>query len=134
MISELRKLRKPPYAVKRCRQSPILRSGGFTVSHSVELLHSHQVKGVDQYDLKQQENVLGECRMMLPVCLKHLEAALRDLKGTLVKVEESGHKEARSTITDVEQIFQSATLSWKHWCLFSLNCGLCISFAVVTGD
>ncbi|KAG6429306.1 hypothetical protein SASPL_107355 [Salvia splendens] len=78
--------------------------------------------------------------MMIPDCCKFLEAALSDLKGTLVEVESSGQKEgpeiddAWSTITDAEQIFQSTTLSWKHWCLFSLNCGLCISFDVVIGE
>ncbi|XP_037492519.1 tubulin-folding cofactor A isoform X2 [Jatropha curcas] len=41
-------------------------------------------KGADPYDLKQQENVLAESRMMIPDCHKRLEAALADLKGTLV--------------------------------------------------
>ncbi|KAF3621258.1 Tubulin-folding cofactor A, partial [Capsicum annuum] len=41
-------------------------------------------KGADPHDLKQQENVLAESRMMVPDCHKRLEAALEDLKGTLV--------------------------------------------------
>ncbi|KAE9459950.1 hypothetical protein C3L33_08137, partial [Rhododendron williamsianum] len=59
-----------------------------------------------------QENVLAESRMMIPDCHKRLEAALTDLKGTLVELEESDHKEgqeideARSTIAGVEQLFQ----------------------------
>ncbi|KAH6767527.1 tubulin folding cofactor A [Perilla frutescens var. hirtella] len=75
-----------------------------------------KAKGADPYDLKQQENVLGESRMMVPDCRKRLEAALSDLKGTLAELEESGEKEgseiddARSTITDVEQIFQSSDI------------------------
>ncbi|KAF3613264.1 Tubulin-folding cofactor A [Capsicum annuum] len=40
-------------------------------------------KGADPHDLKQQENVLAESRMMVPDCHKRLEAALEDLKGTL---------------------------------------------------
>ncbi|XP_021671352.2 tubulin-folding cofactor A isoform X2 [Hevea brasiliensis] len=40
-------------------------------------------KGADPYDLKQQENVLAESRMMIPDCHKRLEVALADLKGTL---------------------------------------------------
>ncbi|RZB77048.1 Tubulin-folding cofactor A isoform C [Glycine soja] len=40
-------------------------------------------KGADPYDLKQQENVLAESRMMIPDCRKRLEAALADLKGLL---------------------------------------------------
>ncbi|CAL5381652.1 unnamed protein product [Camellia sinensis] len=70
-------------------------------------------KGADPYDLKQQENVLVESRMMIPDCHKHLEAALADLKGTLAELEESNQKEgpeideARSTITEVEQSFQT---------------------------
>ncbi|XP_057498605.1 tubulin-folding cofactor A-like [Actinidia eriantha] len=69
-------------------------------------------KGADPYDLKQQENVLAESRMMIPDCRKRLEAALADLKGTLVELESSKQKEgpeiddAGSTITEVEQLFQ----------------------------
>ncbi|KAL7203940.1 hypothetical protein ACSBR2_017073 [Camellia fascicularis] len=70
-------------------------------------------KGADPYDLKQQENVLAESRMMIPDCHKRLEAALADLKGTLAELEESNQKEgpeideARLTITEVEQSFQT---------------------------
>ncbi|KAI4312538.1 hypothetical protein MLD38_037344 [Melastoma candidum] len=70
-------------------------------------------KGADPYDLKQQENVLAESRMMIPDCRKRLEASLADLKQTLAELEESNQKEgvefedARSTITDVERFFQS---------------------------
>ncbi|KAI3449038.1 hypothetical protein Pfo_005703 [Paulownia fortunei] len=73
-----------------------------------------KAKGADPYDLKQQENVLAESRMMVPDCRKRLEAALSDLKGTLVELEESGQKEsseiddARSIIAEVEQLFQSS--------------------------
>ncbi|CAA2983202.1 tubulin-folding cofactor A [Olea europaea subsp. europaea] len=71
-----------------------------------------KAKGADPYDLKQQENVLAESRMMIPDCRKRLEAALDDLKGTLVELE-SNQKEgpeiedAQSTITEVEQLFQT---------------------------
>ncbi|KAK6143005.1 hypothetical protein DH2020_023353 [Rehmannia glutinosa] len=57
-----------------------------------------KAKGADPYDLKQQR----------------LEAALSDLKGTLVELEESGEKEgseiddARSIVTEVEEFFQSS--------------------------
>ncbi|KAI4370871.1 hypothetical protein MLD38_019171 [Melastoma candidum] len=70
-------------------------------------------KGEDPYDLKQQENVLAESRMMIPDCRKRLEASLADLKQTLAELEDSNQKEgieiedARSTITDVERFFQS---------------------------
>ncbi|KAG8649914.1 tubulin-folding cofactor A isoform X1 [Manihot esculenta] len=74
-------------------------------------------KGADPYDLKQQENVLAESRMMIPDCHKRLEAALADLKGTLfnfqAELEESDQKDgpdietARSTITEVAQLFQA---------------------------
>ncbi|KMT17597.1 hypothetical protein BVRB_2g035500 [Beta vulgaris subsp. vulgaris] len=70
-------------------------------------------KGADPYDLKQQENVLAESRMMIPDCRKRLESALADLKGTLAELEEADEKEgseideARSTIADVEKLFQS---------------------------
>ncbi|GFZ02910.1 tubulin folding cofactor A [Actinidia rufa] len=69
-------------------------------------------KGDDPYDLKQQENVLAESRMMIPDCRKRLEAALADLKGTLAELESSNQKEgpeiddAGSTIAEVEQLFQ----------------------------
>ncbi|OMO93100.1 Tubulin binding cofactor A [Corchorus capsularis] len=70
-------------------------------------------KGADPYDLKQQENVLAESRMMIPDCRKRLEASLADLKATLVELEEANEKEgpefedARSTITEVEKLFQT---------------------------
>ncbi|CAL1369179.1 unnamed protein product [Linum trigynum] len=67
-------------------------------------------KGADPYDLKQQENVLAESRMMIPDCHKRLEAALADLKATLVEMEESGEKgsevdDAQTTLSEVEQLF-----------------------------
>ncbi|CAL1406124.1 unnamed protein product [Linum trigynum] len=68
-------------------------------------------KGADPYDLKQQENVLAESRMMIPDCHKRLEAALADLKATLAELEESGETEepeiddARTTVSEVEQLF-----------------------------
>ncbi|KAL5834800.1 hypothetical protein ACOSQ4_014297 [Xanthoceras sorbifolium] len=63
-------------------------------------------KGADPYDLKQQENVLAESRMMIPDCRKRLEAAMADLKGTLVELEEVNQEgpeieDARSTITEL---------------------------------
>ncbi|OWM83258.1 tubulin-folding cofactor A [Punica granatum] len=70
-------------------------------------------KGADPYDLKQQENVLAESRMMIPDCRKRLEASLTDLKATLAELEESDQKEgveikeARSTITEVEHFFET---------------------------
>ncbi|GAU45625.1 hypothetical protein TSUD_254010 [Trifolium subterraneum] len=67
-------------------------------------------KGADPYDLKQQENVLAESRMMIPDCRKRLEAALEDLKGILAEfLEETDEKEgpeideARNTIVEVEK-------------------------------
>ncbi|XP_077247233.1 tubulin-folding cofactor A-like [Tasmannia lanceolata] len=69
-------------------------------------------KGADPYDLKQQENVLAESRMMIPDCRKRLEASLADLRGTLEEVKESKQQgpeidEAQSTITEVEALFQT---------------------------
>ncbi|XP_040988432.1 tubulin-folding cofactor A [Juglans microcarpa x Juglans regia] len=70
-------------------------------------------KGADPYDLKQQENVLAESRMMIPDCRKRLEASLADLKGTLAELEESNQKdapeilEAQSTLAEVEQLFHT---------------------------
>ncbi|XP_072967822.1 tubulin-folding cofactor A [Typha angustifolia] len=70
-------------------------------------------KGADPYDLKQQENVLAESRMMVPDCHKRLEAALADLKGTLAELKEANQQgmemqEADSVITEVEALFQTA--------------------------
>ncbi|KAM0920449.1 hypothetical protein ACQ4PT_007506 [Festuca glaucescens] len=41
-------------------------------------------RGAYLYDLKQQESVLAESRMMVPDCHKRLDAAVADLKATLV--------------------------------------------------
>ncbi|CAI9109094.1 OLC1v1008844C1 [Oldenlandia corymbosa var. corymbosa] len=69
-------------------------------------------KGADPYDLKQQENVLAESRMMVPDCHRRLEAALADLKSVLGEVEDPDQAEgaevdeARKVIAEVEQLFQ----------------------------
>ncbi|KAK9911392.1 hypothetical protein M0R45_035308 [Rubus argutus] len=72
-------------------------------------------KGADRYDLKQQENVLAESRMMIPDCRKRLEASLADLKGTLTELEEESNQkegpeieEARTIIAEVDKLFQTA--------------------------
>ncbi|XP_058110311.1 tubulin-folding cofactor A-like [Magnolia sinica] len=69
-------------------------------------------KGADPYDLKQQENVLAESRMMVPDCHTRLEASLADLKGILEELKELNQrgpeiKEAQSIIAEVEALFQS---------------------------
>ncbi|XP_039123045.1 tubulin-folding cofactor A [Dioscorea cayenensis subsp. rotundata] len=69
-------------------------------------------KGADLYDLKQQENVLAESRMMIPDCRKRLESSLADLKATLAELKESNEQgveieEAENTIADVETLFQA---------------------------
>ncbi|CAN6566729.1 unnamed protein product [Malus baccata var. baccata] len=77
-------------------------------------------KGADPYDLKQQENVLAESRMMIPDCRKRLEASLADLKGILqhnyfqAEVEEELNQkegpeieEARTIIGEVDTLFQT---------------------------
>ncbi|AET00692.1 tubulin-folding cofactor A [Medicago truncatula] len=71
-------------------------------------------KGADPYDLKQQENVLGESRMMIPDCRKRLEAALEDLKGILGELLNETDKkespeidEARNIIVEVEKVFET---------------------------
>ncbi|XP_039039443.1 tubulin-folding cofactor A-like [Hibiscus syriacus] len=64
-------------------------------------------------DLLGQENVLAESRMMIPDCHKRLEASLADLKATLAELEEANEKEglefdeARSTITELEKLFET---------------------------
>lgn len=70
-------------------------------------------KGADPYDLKQQENVLAESRMMIPDCHKRLEASLADLKGILSEIKESNQQgveieEADTVIAEVEAFFQAA--------------------------
>ncbi|KAJ3691565.1 hypothetical protein LUZ61_020729 [Rhynchospora tenuis] len=70
-------------------------------------------RGADPYDLKQQENVLAESRMMVPDCRKRLEAALIDLKATLAEIKESNQEgteveEAEAVITQVETVVQTA--------------------------
>ncbi|CAN8315386.1 unnamed protein product [Cochlearia groenlandica] len=70
-------------------------------------------KGADPYDLKQQENVLGESRMMIPDCHKRLEAALADLKSTLAEVEETDEKEgpeiedAKKKVAEAEKVLHT---------------------------
>ncbi|KAI3713916.1 hypothetical protein L1987_72504 [Smallanthus sonchifolius] len=71
-------------------------------------------KGADPYDLKQQENVLAESRMMIPDCRKRLESSLADLKEILAELEEAKQKEgpevteAESTVADIEKLFETS--------------------------
>ncbi|KAL5701184.1 hypothetical protein ACHQM5_026548 [Ranunculus cassubicifolius] len=70
-------------------------------------------KGADPYDLKQQENVLAESRMMIPDCRKRLEASLADIKETLSELEKNQQdgveiEEARSIIAQVETLFPTS--------------------------
>ncbi|RZC68969.1 hypothetical protein C5167_032059 [Papaver somniferum] len=71
-------------------------------------------KGADPYDLKQQENVLAESRMMIPDCHKRLETSLTDIKETLSQLEESNQQdgpeldEARKIIDEVEILFKTS--------------------------
>ncbi|XP_078442510.1 tubulin folding cofactor A (KIESEL) [Wolffia australiana] len=73
---------------------------------------SMKEKGADPYDLKQQENVLGESRMMIPDCRKRLEASLGDLKGILAEVKDSDLQGpeivyAETMVAEVESFFQN---------------------------
>ncbi|KAI3853458.1 hypothetical protein MKX03_003249 [Papaver bracteatum] len=71
-------------------------------------------RGADPYDLKQQENVLAESRMMIPDCHKRLETSLADIKETLAQLEESNQQygpeldEARKIIDEVEILFKTS--------------------------
>ncbi|KAK7385997.1 hypothetical protein VNO78_32017 [Psophocarpus tetragonolobus] len=66
-------------------------------------------KGADPYDLKQQENVLAESRMMIPDCRKRLEASLADLKGILAEFQDSCPEidDAHITILQVQKLFET---------------------------
>ncbi|CAH9097911.1 unnamed protein product [Cuscuta epithymum] len=69
-----------------------------------------KANNADQYDLKQQENVLAESRMMIPDSYKRLEHALSELRGALDELDEDLTKEgpevkdAQQVITEVEQM------------------------------
>uniref|UniRef100_A0A7N0U084 Tubulin-specific chaperone A n=1 Tax=Kalanchoe fedtschenkoi TaxID=63787 RepID=A0A7N0U084_KALFE len=73
--------------------------------------------GADPYDLKQQENVLSESRMMVHDCRKRLETALADLKGSFqiiiqAEFEESNEDapeiaEAKEIIAQGDSVFQA---------------------------
>ncbi|GLJ46652.1 hypothetical protein SUGI_0983170 [Cryptomeria japonica] len=69
-------------------------------------------KGADPYDLKQQENVLAESRMMLPDCRKRLESGLADLQGMLAGLEKPCDDaeeiiEAKNIVKEVEALFET---------------------------
>ncbi|RAL46188.1 hypothetical protein DM860_016621 [Cuscuta australis] len=66
-------------------------------------------RNADPYDLKQQENVLAESRMMIPDCHKRLDTALADLKAYLVELKDDKApdevvKEAQDVIAEVERL------------------------------
>ncbi|KAL6498745.1 hypothetical protein OROGR_028292 [Orobanche gracilis] len=72
-----------------------------------------KAKGADPYDLKQQENVLAESRMMIPNTRQRLDKALNDLNGILAQLKKSGEKmegsefdDARSVVGSLKQFCQ----------------------------
>ncbi|KAL5726424.1 hypothetical protein ACHQM5_009468 [Ranunculus cassubicifolius] len=71
-------------------------------------------KGADPCDLKQQENVLAESRMMIPDCRKRLESSLADIfffyQAELESNPQNGVEidEARSIIAEVETYFETS--------------------------
>ncbi|KAF3781378.1 Tubulin-folding cofactor [Nymphaea thermarum] len=67
--------------------------------------------GADPYDLKQQENVLAESRMMIPDCHKRLEASLADLQGILEEFKEESKggpeiDEAEKVVVEIKTLFK----------------------------
>ncbi|KAF2306789.1 hypothetical protein GH714_021431 [Hevea brasiliensis] len=131
-MATLRNLKIKTSSCKRIVKE--LHSYGKEVEREAAKTAEMKGKGSDPYDLKQQScycwvvlelafsgslfevgrrKCAAESRMMIPDCHKRLEAALADLKATLVELEESDRKEgpeiedARSTITEFAQLFQA---------------------------
>ncbi|GJP42630.1 hypothetical protein CLOM_g2174 [Closterium sp. NIES-68] len=70
-----------------------------------------KASGADSHDIKQQENVLAESRMMVPDCRKRLEAAYYDLESTVdgarddtALVDTSEFKEALEILAEASQV------------------------------
>ncbi|XP_042058382.1 tubulin-folding cofactor A-like [Salvia splendens] len=72
-----------------------------------------KAKGADPYVLKQQENVLSESRMMVPDCRRRLEAALSDLKATLVIFH--------ALSADINNLSADEISSWRSYICYSVT-------------
>ncbi|KAL2621001.1 hypothetical protein R1flu_001206 [Riccia fluitans] len=67
----------------------------------------------DAHDIKQQENVLSESKMMIPDCRKRLETALAQLETSLASINEDLEKEedvtaARQLVTNAQSVLEVA--------------------------
>ncbi|CAM6110205.1 unnamed protein product [Calypogeia fissa] len=81
-------------------------------SESAKTANMHKI-GSDSHDIKQQENVLAESKMMVPECRKRLKEAVIKLQDNVAEAEEENLpdeqgdeiveiKDARKLIKDVE--------------------------------
>lgn len=61
-----------------------------------------KAEGADSHDIKQQENVVAETRMMVPDTRKRLESAFYDLESTVEGARDAG-------MSDTEE-FKTATV------------------------
>lgn len=82
-------------------------------SDSAKAARMHE-SGADSHDIKQQENVLAESKMMVPDCRKRLKDALTKLQENVAEAAEENPaneegdeieeiKDARKLIKDVEE-------------------------------
>ncbi|KAG6551164.1 hypothetical protein Mapa_007399 [Marchantia paleacea] len=56
----------------------------------------------DSHDIKQQENVLSESKMMVPDCRRRLETAVANLEAALAAVE--GDMEGKEDVTVAQEL------------------------------
>lgn len=70
-------------------------------------------EGADPYDLKQQESVLAESRMMIPDCTKRLEASLGDLQAAVEDAEKE-LTQGSEEIEDAKRLITEAEASIDH--------------------
>lgn len=73
-----------------------------------ERIEKMKADGKDEYDIRKQEEVLGECKVMIPDSLKRLNVAHEDLTKLLEKEEDlkdsEEYKAAQTALEDAKTV------------------------------
>eukprot|EP00270_Netrium_digitus_P010073 TRINITY_DN3095_c0_g3_i1.p2 TRINITY_DN3095_c0_g3~~TRINITY_DN3095_c0_g3_i1.p2 ORF type:complete len:112 (+),score=40.82 TRINITY_DN3095_c0_g3_i1:206-541(+) len=64
--------------------------------------------GVDTHDLKQQEGVVAESKMMVPNCRTRLVAAMKDVENALAAFEGEGSEGAAAEVQAAREALEEA--------------------------
>ncbi|CAI5475791.1 unnamed protein product [Closterium sp. Yama58-4] len=108
-MADLKELKLRAGVCKRLLKE--LKSYETEVEKDAAKVEDMKARGADSHDIKQQENVLAESRMMVPDCRKRLETAYLDLqsavdaaKDDLKLIESQDFKDALDIVAEASEV------------------------------